>query len=266
MPLAALTTAGPSAGLLVAAAALAVWTVRSARRPVDVVPDLGGYLDRWSALHDGFDPRGNRWVRGWLALTYRVARPLARIGALPDVLTLWGLWLAAAVVVATLAGGRWLVLAGLLVVGSGLVDSVDGAVAALTGRSTRFGHVLDSVVDRASEAAFLAALWIAGAPAALVLAAGGAGVLQEHARARAGSVGLHEVGVVTVGERATRVILCGLALVAGGVAPAAAEVAVTTGSAVLAVLAVVALGQVLRFLRRALGALDDAAPARERRA
>jgi CDP-diacylglycerol--glycerol-3-phosphate 3-phosphatidyltransferase len=59
--------------------------------------------------------------------------------------------------------GRWLILAALVVVLSGLLDNLDGAVAVLTGRSTRWGYVLDSTADRVSDLAYVGALLLAGA-------------------------------------------------------------------------------------------------------
>ncbi len=78
-----------------------------------------------------------------------------------------------------------------MVAASGLLDSLDGAVAVLTDRATRWGAVLDSVVDRVSDALYLVALWLVGAPAwACVVGRRAAARLQEYARARATAVGM----------------------------------------------------------------------------
>ena len=74
--------------------ALAGVLVATRRPPAAALPELDGYLDGWSAVHGGVDARSSVWLRGWLALTFAVGRPLARWGAHPDVLTLLGLWLA----------------------------------------------------------------------------------------------------------------------------------------------------------------------------
>ena len=70
----------------------------------------------------------------------------------PDVVTLLRLVVSGVVVWLAALGGRWLLLSRPWSPGlSSLVDSIDGAVAVLTGdRSTRFGAVLGSVVDRLS--------------------------------------------------------------------------------------------------------------------
>jgi hypothetical protein len=90
------------------------------------------YLAAWSRWHGGTGTESGL-VRGWLSVAYALARPLA--GLPPVVATALGLVVAAAAVVPTEAGGWWLVAAGLLVGLSGLVDSLDGALAIGTGRA-----------------------------------------------------------------------------------------------------------------------------------
>jgi phosphatidylglycerophosphate synthase len=178
---------------------------------------LSGYLDGWQALHGGYDPRGNRLVRWWLSLSYAVARPLARARVSPDLVTLLGLLLAGAALGPAAAGGRWLLLAAAAVVLSGLLDNIDGAVAVLTGRATPWGAVLDAVTDRVADLLFLAALLLAGAPLAACALGGALMFLLEYLRTRAAAAGMAEVGVITVWERPTRVIVTAVFLVAGAV-------------------------------------------------
>jgi phosphatidylglycerophosphate synthase len=238
--------------LLGAAAVLLVVTVVTARRPEEPVPDFEGYLDRWSALHGGYDPRGSFWLRGWLEMTFWIGRPLARVGVLPDMLTIWSVWLACAVFPPALAGGRWQILAGWILVVSGLGDTLDGCVAALTNRATRFGYVLDSLVDRVNDVVYLIAVWAVGGPAVLAIAAGVLLFLQEYTRARAGNAGLGEVGVVTIGERATRVILTSASIHFGGVFLGHEVLVATIGLVALVVVGVISLGQVVVYVRRRL--------------
>lgn len=169
--------------------------------------DRDGYFDGWQQLHGGYDPRGNVLVRGWLSGAYVVARPCAAAGASPDLVTLLGLVVGATAVPAAAAGGPWLLLAAAVVVLSGLLDNVDGAVAVLTGRATAWGQVLDAVADRVGDMLFLAALYVAGAPWTACVAGGSLMLLQEYLRARATAAGMTEVGVVTVWERPTRVVV-----------------------------------------------------------
>jgi len=95
-----------------------------------------------------------------------LAKALSRTGVSPDVLTWFGLVLAmgAAGMVAT---GYWLT-GGILVLAGGLFDMLDGALARYTGRESRFGAVLDSTLDRASEGFILIGLAFALAKEASV--------------------------------------------------------------------------------------------------
>jgi len=52
------------------------------------------------------------------------------------------------------------IIGGVLVLVSGLFDLLDGALARFTKRTTKFGAILDSTVDRISEAAILCGLLI----------------------------------------------------------------------------------------------------------
>lgn len=236
-----------AAGLLLVLAG-----TRTARAPRGPVPDFDGYLRLWSPLHDGYDPRRNRWLLGWLRLSYTVARPLARRGVSPDVLTFASTWLAVAVFVPAQAGGRWPILAGWVLVASGLGDTLDGCVAVLTGRTSRWGYVLDSAVDRVNDVIYLAAVVSVGAPVWLAAVAGLAFFLLEYVRARAGNAGMGAIESVTLGERANRVILCSAGIHFGGVFVSRAESVATIAVAVLAALSVVGLGQLLVTVRRAL--------------
>lgn len=172
--------------------------------------DREQFFTRWSELHGGYDARtGSVLVRGWLAVVLSVARPLAWVP--PTLLTAKGVLVAG---IACWAAGFAPALAGLLVLMSAFIDGLDGAVAVLTGRDSRFGFVLDSVADRVADALFLLALWRAGAPPGACVAAGGAVGLLEYTRARAAAAGMSELGVVTVGERPMRVAACAVALLA----------------------------------------------------
>ena len=212
------------------------------------------YLAAWSRWHGGTDPAASRLLRGWLTAAYTLARPMS--GVPPVVATAFGLLIAAAAVAPAAAGGRWLVVAGVLVGLSGLLDSLDGALAIGTGRASRRGYVLDSAVDRLTEAAFAAALWTAGAPGWLAAGYGALCWLPDYLRARAGQAGVAETGDISVWERPTRVAMTGMTLVgagvvAGGGAGLVAGV-VTGGTVAGALLGVVAVAQLGRAIRRAL--------------
>jgi CDP-diacylglycerol--glycerol-3-phosphate 3-phosphatidyltransferase len=209
------------------------------------------YLRAWSRWHGGTST-DRPLVRGWLTAAWTLARPLAWLP--PLAATALGLLVAAAAVAPAAAGGLWLILAGVLVGLSGLLDSLDGALAIGTGRASRRGFVLDSVVDRLSEAAYAAALWVAGAPGWLAVAFGALCWLPDYLRARAGQAGVEETGALSVWERPTRVVMTGLALVGAGVVSSlgAADLVVTAGAAVGALLGVLGVTQLGMSLRRML--------------
>jgi phosphatidylglycerophosphate synthase len=217
---------------------------------VSAVLNRDDYFATWSKLHGGYDPRRSRLTGGWLSLVYVIARPVATRRVPPDVLTVVGML--AAVSVAALAGigGRWVSLAAFAAVLTGLLDGLDGAVAVLTGRATRWGYVIDSVADRVADALFMLALWLAGASAWVCVAAGAVTGLLEYTRARATAAGMTEIGVVTVWERPTRVIVTALFLLGvavyddGGWAQWGARASLTLG--------LVGLVQLLIVVRRRL--------------
>ena len=209
------------------------------------------YLAAWAGWHGGSDPADSTLVRGWLTLAYTLARPFA--GRSPLLATALGLLAAIAAVGPAVAGGGWLVAAGLLVGLSGLLDSLDGALAIAGGTASRRGFVLDSAVDRLTEVAYAGALWAAGAPGWLAAAFGALCWLPDYLRARAGQAGVAETGAISVWERPTRVAMTGMTLGgAGVVASGLAGPVVVIGTAVGALLGVIAVAQLGVTLRRAL--------------
>ncbi len=209
------------------------------------------YLAAWSRWH-GDTPTDRPLVRGWLTVAWMLARPLA--GLPPLVATALGLLVALAAVGPAAAGGPWLMAAGILVGLSGLLDSLDGALAIGTGRATRRGFVLDSVVDRLTEAAYAAALWVGGAPGWLAVAFGALCWLPDYLRARAGQAGVAETGALSVWERPARIAMTGMTLAGAGVVAGlgVADLVVTAGAAVGALLGTIGSLQLGVSLRRML--------------
>jgi phosphatidylglycerophosphate synthase len=203
------------------------------------------YAAAWSRLHGGFDPRtGSVFVRGWVRLAFTLGSVLSRRVS-PTAVTAAGLVLCVLVPFAGLLPGAALVLL------AALADTLDGAVAVLSNRATRLGYVLDSVCDRIGEAAWLAAFWVGGAQAWVVVAAGAVSWLHEYARARATAAGMSEIGAVTVAERPTRVLIALFGLLAAGVA-GHAPLVLTVAAAVWLGLAVIGLVQLAVAIKRAI--------------
>lgn len=214
--------------------------------------DREAYFRRWAEWHGDYDPAASPLVRTWLSIVYAAARPCRAVP--PLAVTLAGLAAAAAVpLLAVPASAGLLLVAALAAVLSGFLDSLDGAVAVVTGKDTRLGFVLDSVADRLADSAYVAALWLLGAPGWLCVLAGAAAALQEYVRARAAAAGMRVLGVVTVFERPTRVILVAALLIAAVVLPGQDAVVASAGATAWALLGVVGTSQFLVAVRRRLG-------------
>lgn len=215
------------------------------------------YVADWADLHGGTDLRRARpWVRRWLRLGFVIARSLRRFHVPAGAVTAVGLLLSVLVIVLATRGGHAIAIAGGLVVVAAFADTVDGALAVLTGRTTRLGYVYDAVVDRLAEACWLIALWQVGAAARVAVAACALTWLHEYIRSRSNAAGMTEIGAVTVGERPTRVaIAAGGLLVAGFASPINPHVApgvAAFATATWIVLGLIGIVQLLGAVHRAL--------------
>jgi phosphatidylglycerophosphate synthase len=222
---------------------------------VDVGRSGDEHLREWAGLHRTETPGG--FVGGWLRAAGAVARPLARAGISPNAVTVAALVAAvAAVPLALIDGWAGPAAACVAVTVSGLLDSLDGAVAVQAGRATKVGFLLDSALDRLADAAFVAALAVvAGTDQApwVAVAAGGAAWWLEYVRARAGLATASAEPdaapagpqVITPGERPTRIVLTavGLGLPPLALAALLGQVIIVGGSALFL------LGHFLRRLR-----------------
>jgi CDP-diacylglycerol--glycerol-3-phosphate 3-phosphatidyltransferase len=166
-------------------------------------------------------------------LVVPIGRGLVRLGASPNGLTTFGL-LATFVGAGVVVSGRHLVGAFVLAVATA-TDALDGTVARLGGRVTRWGSFYDSVSDRISDVVlFGAALWLVrdtGTMFVVGLVALGAALLTSYIRAKAESLDWQ----ATVGllERPVRVII----LIAGigvGLVPLALWVLAIGGTVTVA--------------------------------
>jgi phosphatidylglycerophosphate synthase len=215
------------------------------------------YATAWARLHGGFDPRAAApVVRAWLRFAYHLGYLLGRLRIGPTPVTVVGVLLCFCVPLLVGRAGDGPVLGALFVLLAAVADSVDGAVAVVTNRTTRLGYVYDSVADRLGEVAWLIAFWLLGAPGVLVAAAGGLTWLHEYLRARAVAAGMREIGAVTVGERPTRVCVAVVGLLVTGLTGLidADLIAgtITMATTVWVLLAGFGLGQLGSAVRRAL--------------
>lgn len=159
-------------------------------------------------------------IRAVLAshFTQPLVKILARTSITPSALTWIGFVLAVGAMV--LIVRNHLFAAGFVVLLGGLFDMLDGALARHTQRATRFGAVLDSVLDRFSEAALLigALVYFIQKPevAGVLLVAVALFLSQavSYIRSRAEAMGLEcKVGIFT---RPERVVVLALGLLLSG--------------------------------------------------
>ncbi|MEM2600905.1 MAG: archaetidylinositol phosphate synthase [Candidatus Hadarchaeales archaeon] len=148
-----------------------------------------------------------------------LASSLARGGITPNLLTLLGLGMGL-VSALFFALGKPLE-GGLLLLLCGFFDLLDGAVARSGGKETKFGGVLDSVVDRYVDFLILLAIIWGGLAEAFGISGlvwGGAAILGSfmvsyvRARGEAAGTGKMEVGLA---ERGERILLLGLGSILG---------------------------------------------------
>ena len=164
------------------------------------------FFDLWSKLHGGAQIKGI--VRAWLTISHFIARPIVLLRITPNTLSLLSIF--AAITFLLLIDSNWAIA---LLVLSLLLDGIDGTVAILTGKSSRFGAMVDAVADRIVEAIWAIAFYLLGAPWQAVLAAWLAAFIQEYLRARAGGLGVSELLIVTWCERPVRATLIFIPLV-----------------------------------------------------
>jgi CDP-diacylglycerol--glycerol-3-phosphate 3-phosphatidyltransferase len=145
----------------------------------------------------------------------------------PNLITTVGTLLVVASAVAF--GAASVRLGGLLYLVSGIVDTLDGAVARATGQTTRFGAFYDSTLDRVGDGATfmgIAVFFLLASPETVVhrdlgvilsMVAIIASLLVSYARARAEGLGIDcKVGLV---QRAERIVGLGVPSVLVGAGP-----------------------------------------------
>ena len=141
-----------------------------------------------------------------------VALLLIKLGLSPNKITVLGLMIA--VLSAYLISIEQLALGGIALLVSGLFDILDGAVARLSDKETRYGAFLDSVADRISESVILFGLLIYfldisstwGAILTYTAVVGSIGV--SYIRARAEGLGIEcKIGIMTRPERVGTLVI-----------------------------------------------------------
>jgi len=144
-----------------------------------------------------------------------LARFISRTGISPNVITVIGFVLMIGVAVVLAMG--YFVLGGILITAVAIFDAVDGTLARMMGRTSRFGAFLDSTLDRFSEAVIFLGLFIyfvgqnQHLELILIYATVVGSLRVSYARARAEGIGVPlKVGLFT---RFERVFILGVGLV-----------------------------------------------------
>jgi CDP-diacylglycerol--glycerol-3-phosphate 3-phosphatidyltransferase len=161
----------------------------------------------------------NAFGRACRVLLHAIVRGLALTRISPNVLTFIGLLIniGAAVLFGFASSDnqqRMFIYAGLVIIGAGIFDMVDGRVARATNQVTQFGGFFDSVVDRYSDVALFFGLLVYYARAdrffyvVLVGVVMISSVMVSYTRARAESlIGHCKVGFMERPERIVLVII-----------------------------------------------------------
>lgn len=158
---------------------------------------INEFFALWSRMHG--DAKITGIVRTWLVISYKIAKLLSRLKFTPNKLTFLGLVFG--VLLFIYAQSPW---APILLIFSLICDGVDGSLAIFTSTTTRWGAILDSIIDRITEFFWVLAIYKIGADEKLLLVVIVVASIQEYTRARAGGLGMQQVGVVTFAERPVR--------------------------------------------------------------
>jgi phosphatidylglycerophosphate synthase len=155
------------------------------------------FFSIWSRLHGDANISGI--VKGWLSISYVIVKPLSKARVTPNILTILGLFFGV-----LLYANAEIFWAPALLVLSLICDGIDGSLAIVTSKSTKWGAILDSTVDRLTEIFWVLALYKIGADLKILIVVLLAASVQEYIRARAAGLGVSEVGIVTFAERPVR--------------------------------------------------------------
>jgi CDP-diacylglycerol--glycerol-3-phosphate 3-phosphatidyltransferase len=188
--------------------------------------------------------------RGFFAVIDPAIQALIRSRISPNVITTVG----TLVVIASAVGygSGWVHLGGFLYLLSGVVDTLDGAVARGRSQTTRFGAFFDSTLDRLGDGATytgIAVLYLLAPEGTLAhrelaiilcMVAIIAALMVSYARARAEGLGVDcKVGLV---QRAERIVGLGVPTLIWGAGP--------QGLLLLAIVGILALGSIITVIQR----------------
>jgi CDP-diacylglycerol--glycerol-3-phosphate 3-phosphatidyltransferase len=194
--------------------------------------------------------------QGFLRATDPLVRGLIRAGVTPNTLTTVG---ALVILASSVAYGLgWIQVGGILLLLSGVVDTLDGQVARKGASTTKFGAFYDSTLDRVGDGASFIGIaayllyapdirWRNAAILGCLL-----GILVSYMRARAEGLGLEcKVGIA---QRAERLLLLGLPTAVVGAGPEGLVLTVIV--ALLTVLSIITVGQRFAYIHKVTAGTD----------
>ena len=176
-------------------------------------------------------------------LTPAIIRFLSRTRITPNTLTVFGFLVTLGAAALILTGNQF--AAGFVVLAAGFFDMLDGSLARTTNRVTKFGGILDSTLDRLSEAALMVSILVVFGTNGSILGiwitsiALVSSLMVSYIRSRAESAGIDcEVGIFT---RPERIIILTIGLLLSGF-----------NNALLITLGIISLFSVITVIQRLL--------------
>ena len=161
----------------------------------------------------------DRLIKWYYSVVEKCVQPLINVGVSPDVISVIALFLS--LISAIFYANGAIFIGGIFLLLSGFMDTIDGSVARLLGKLTRFGALLDSTLDRYAEFFIFFGLLVyfrSGWMFYVVLLALMGSIMVSYVKARAQSLG--KTRVVGMMQRPERFAL----LVAGSLLNAPFEV------------------------------------------
>lgn len=160
------------------------------------------YLTAWRNSHGAPDLFLITW---FLTVVYLFAKLFIKLKMTPNQVTVFGGTVGISAI--WFVTQQYWYLAAIMALVSSLLDGVDGAVAEIKQQKSRFGSILDVVVDRIVELSWFMSFVLVGAAFEPALVTGLAILIMEYLRTKANSLGIIGPGAITIGERPTRVVM-----------------------------------------------------------
>lgn len=161
----------------------------------------------WSKLHG--DAKTIGIVRAWLSVSYILAKPFVVLRISPNTLSYSTIGLG--ILYVLYIESNFAILFLLLTL---FFDGIDGSVALISNKVSKFGALLDSLADRVVEALWILGLFLLGAPWQPLILIWVGIYLQEYMRARSSSIGITDILIITWCERPVRASLIFIFLIA----------------------------------------------------